>query len=370
MEYRTSPLEGVAMTGSFWRGKRVFITGHTGFKGSWLCLWLKKLGADITGYSLLPPTEPSLFNLAGVKACMGSLLGDVRDYDSLLRAVQACRPEIVFHMAAQSLVRRSYQDPVGTLATNIMGTVHLLDAVRHTDSVRVAVNVTSDKCYENKEWVWGYRENDPMGGFDPYSSSKGCSELVTSAYRNSFFNPGSSNQPRAALATVRAGNVIGGGDWADERLVPDIMRSVFNHKPVIIRNPGAIRPWQHVLEALHGYLLLAEKLWFNGDEFAGGWNFGPSDDDVVSVGKLTDRIVKLWGQDARWLCDENEHAHEARQLKLDCSKARLQLGWKPKTTLEDAADWIVEWYRAFVDKQDIRQATLKQIERFEQLKKE
>ncbi|MDT3699655.1 MAG: CDP-glucose 4,6-dehydratase [Thermincola sp.] len=363
-------MEGMAVTASFWRNKKVFITGHTGFKGSWLSLCLQQYGASLCGYALSPPTEPNLFELAKVGNKMVSLTGDVRDSNALYRAIQKHRPEIIFHLAAQALVRRSYQEPVSTFATNVMGTVHLLEAARQTDSVRVIVIVTSDKCYENNELSRGYRETDPMGGFDPYSCSKGCAELITAAYRNSYFSSSSSDQSGAAVATVRAGNVIGGGDWAEDRLIPDAVRSILANKPVLIRNPDAIRPWQHVLEPLNGYLLLAEKLWENGKEYSGGWNFGPSDDDTVPVGLLTRRIIDLWGNEAQWVCDQGKHPHEANYLSLDCSKARLKLGWQPVLTLDETIQWIVEWYRVYAQKQEMQPITLQQIERFRQLRNE
>lgn len=350
------------MMDRFWQGKKVLVTGHTGFKGSWLCLWLQHLGADVAGYALEPPTDPGLFKLANVGRSMISVRGDIRDYHAIRNAVESFRPEIVFHLAAQALVRKSYQEPVETFATNVMGTVHLLEAVRHVDSVRVVVNVTSDKCYENKEWIWGYREDDPMGGYDPYSSSKGCAELATSAFYNSFFDAEIST--KTVIASVRAGNVLGGGDWAEDRLVPDIIRAVLDQKPVVIRNPNAIRPWQHVLEPLQGYFLLAEKLYLHGNSFSGGWNFGPSDDDVVPVGELTQQIVSLWGDGATWVHDESRHPHEANYLKLDCTKARNQLGWKTKLPLSDAVNWLVEWYKAYFNRRDLRQVTLDQIERY------
>ena len=355
---------------SFWQGKKIFITGHTGFKGSWLSLWLQHLGSKIVGYSLEPPTNPSLFEAASVGKGMASILGDIRDYESLSNAIQSYRPEIIFHMAAQSLVRESYQDPLGTMATNIMGTAHLLDAVRRCDSVRIVVNITSDKCYENKEWDKGYNESDPMGGFDPYSSSKGCAELITAAYRNAYFNLQRFDEHRVAVATVRAGNVIGGGDWAKDRLMPDIMRSVAAKEPVAIRNPRAIRPWQHVLDPLNGYLLLAERLWHQGSEFSEAWNFGPSDSDAVPVGELTERIIKLWGNGASWVCDEGEPPHEAGLLKLDCSKAIERLGWRPKLELTKAVEWTVEWYRAYFEGLDNRALIFDQINRFNELRKE
>ena len=271
------------MNPSFWRSKKVFFSGHTGFKGSWLCLWLQQLGAEVTGYALAPPTSPSLFEVAHVAQGMKSLCGDIRDGAALAKAMREAVPDIVIHMAAQPLVRRSYLDPVETYSANVMGTVHLLEAVRQTQSVRAVVNVTSDKCYENKEWVWGYRESDPMGGFDPYSNSKGCAELVTAAYRNSFFNPAKYSEHHVALASVRAGNVIGGGDWAEDRLIPDILAAFEKSQPVVIRNPHAIRPWQHVLEPLAGYLQLAQKLYEDGATYAEGWNFGPNDEDAQPV---------------------------------------------------------------------------------------
>ncbi|MHB8170369.1 MAG: CDP-glucose 4,6-dehydratase [Thermincolia bacterium] len=358
----------MAVTTSFWTGKKVFITGHTGFKGSWLSLWLQQLGAFVTGFALWPLTKPNLFQLAKAGEGMISLTGDIRDRSVLYRAIEKYRPEIIFHLAAQALVRKSYQDPVGTFATNVMGTVNLLDAVRRIAGVKVVVVVTSDKCYENKEWLWGYRENDPLGGFDPYSCSKGCTELVTSAYRNSYFQSRLDGQLETAIASVRAGNVIGGGDWAGDRLIPDIIRSIFNHKPAVIRNPDAVRPWQHVLDPLKGYLLLAERLWDQGTEFTGGWNFGPSDSDAVPVKVLARRIIELWGEGAQWVCSQGEQPHEANYLKLDCSKARLKLGWRPKLSLAEVVQWTVEWYQAFAARKDLQSVTLEQIRRFEQLK--
>lgn len=361
MGFGQGAVEGVVMGKRFWEGKRVFVTGHTGFKGSWLSLWLQSLGADVTGYALEPPTEPSLFKIANVSEGMCSHIGDVRDFDHLLRVVKKARPDIVLHMAAQPLVRRSYIDPVETYATNVMGTVHVLEAVRQSEGVRVVVNVTSDKCYENREWVWGYREGDPMGGYDPYSNSKGCAELVTSAYRYSFFNPASYENHGVALASVRAGNVIGGGDWADDRLIPDFMRAILAGHPVIIRSPHAIRPWQHVLDPLSGYLLLAERLWTGGSEFAEAWNFGPHDDDAKPVEWIVEHLIQLWGKDASWQLDGREHPHEARYLKLDTSKARMRLGWRPRWNLETGLGSIIEWYRAYLAEVDMRGAMLKQI---------
>lgn len=348
------------MTPDFWRGRRVFVTGHTGFKGSWLSLWLQSLGAEVTGYALPPPTEPSLFDQARVAECIDSHMGDVRDLGALRECLHAARPEIVIHMAAQPLVRDSYRLPVETYATNVMGTVHLLEAVRTAASVRAVVIVTSDKCYENREWVWGYRESEAMGGFDPYSSSKGCAELVTSAYRRSFFESGT------AVASARAGNVIGGGDWARDRLIPDMIRAFSAGQSVHIRNPHAIRPWQHVMEPLSGYLLLAERLVQEGQQHADGWNFGPSEDDARPVQWIVDRLTSLWGNGASWILDAEPQLHEAAYLKLDCSKARTSLGWRPKWSLEVALQRIVEWHRAEQSGSDLRALTLKQIKDYQQ----
>lgn len=353
------------MNKSFWKGKRVLITGHTGFKGSWLALWLKSRGADVSGYSLDPPTTPNLFSTAGVGRGIASVIGDVRDLENLCRVFSRHSPEIVFHMAAQSLVRRSYLDPVETFGSNVMGTVNVLEAVRRADSVRVLVNITSDKCYENREWPWGYRENDPMGGRDPYSSSKGCAELVTAAYRQSYFSGGDGRASRVAVATTRAGNVIGGGDWAMDRLIPDIMRAILEGRPALIRNPEAVRPWQHVLEPLGGYMVLAERLWERGAEFAGGWNFGPGDDESYSVAWIAERLTALWGDGAGYVLDKDRHPHEALCLKLDCSKSRGLLGWSPRLKLPVTLEWIVEWYRAFGDKKDMELVTMDQISRYD-----
>jgi len=354
------------VTPGFWRGKRVFLTGHTGFKGSWLSLWLQDLGADLTGYALKPPTSPSLFEEAHVAKGMSSVEGDIRDIDHFLRAMQAAKPEIVIHMAAQPLVRYSYQNPVETYATNVMGTVHMLEAVRATPTVRAVVNITTDKCYENREWVWGYRENDPMGGYDPYSNSKGCAELVSAAYRSSFFNPAEYKKHGVALATVRAGNVIGGGDWAKDRLIPDIIAAFEQGRPVHIRNPHAIRPWQHVLEPLRGYLTLAEKLFGIGPDYAEGWNFGPSDEDAKPVAWIVEQMATRWGGNAQWQIDAGEHPHEAGYLKLDISKARSRLDWHPGLRLGDALNLVVDWARQRQDGADIRQLSLGQIHTYQQ----
>ena len=352
----------------FWKGKRVFVTGHTGFKGSWLSLWLHSLGAEVTGYSLAPPTDPSLFALADLAKRIRSIEGDIRDFQSLLGSMNQCRPEVVIHMAAQAIVRKSYKDPLETYSTNVMGTVNLLEAIRRTGGVKVAVNVTSDKCYENKEWLWGYRETDPMGGFDPYASSKGCAELITAAYRRSFFNPSEIEKHGVGVASVRAGNVIGGGDWAVDRLIPDIMTSFLNGKPVLIRSPKAIRPWQHVLDPLSGYLLLVEKLYKQRPEFADAWNFGPLDDDSKPVSWIVEHIAALWGNGARFEIDQNDNPHEATYLKLDCTKAKNLLGWKPRLDIHQALDWTVSWYKQYKDNPySVYDFTLYQIHQYEKL---
>lgn len=349
---------------SFWAGKVVLITGHTGFKGSWLSLWLQAMGAQVIGYALPPPTKQSLFVAATVTEGMISIDSDIRDFTALLSVFKQYQPEIVIHMAAQSLVRYSYANPMETYAINVMGTVHLLEAARLTNSVRAIVNVTSDKCYENHEWVWGYRENEAMGGYDPYSNSKGCAELVASAYRSSYFNPTNFTDHGVALASARAGNVIGGGDWAEDRLIPDIMRAIMQGKPVNIRNPHAIRPWQHVLEPLSGYLMLAQKLFENGAVYGEGWNFGPNDEDAKPVLWITDHIIKTWGKGASWVLDGGDHPHEAHYLKLDCSKAKARLGWFPKWQLKDALRAIIDWHRAYCDGKDMRDFTLGQIQEY------
>jgi len=340
------------MNRDFWRSKRVLLTGHTGFKGSWLSLWLHAMGAEVTGYALRPPTDPSLFELAGVGKEIDSVTGDVRDFDALKGVIGKKRPEIVIHMAAQSVVRTSYEEPVETYSTNVMGTVHLLEAVRQLGRPCVIVNVTSDKCYENRGWVWGYREDEPLGGRDPYSNSKACSELVTAAYRDSFFPVDDSAAPRIAVASGRAGNVIGGGDFTRDQLIPDIMRAFLGGQPVSIRNPRAVRPWQFVLEPLRGYLTLAERLHERGTEFAEGWNFGPREEDAQPVSAIVQTVSTLWGDGARWIADEGSHPHEAGILKLDVSKARARLGWSPRT------------YR---DGRDVRATTVAQITRYESL---
>ncbi len=347
---------------SFWAGKVVLLTGHTGFKGSWLSLWLQSMGARVIGYALAPPTNPSLFEVAEVGKEMISIIGDIRDFDKLKSTFSEHKPEIIIHMAAQPLVRYSYANPIETYSTNVMGTVHLLEAARLSNSVRAIVNVTTDKCYENREWAWGYRENEPMGGFDPYSNSKGCSELVTAAYRNSYFHPEKYKEHGVALASGRAGNVIGGGDWAEDRLIPDIIRAITKDEPVNIRNPYAIRPWQHVLEPLSGYLVLAKKLYEDDSSYAEGWNFGPNDEDAKPVQWIVERLTQAWGNDATWHVDKGDHPHEAHYLKLDCSKAKTRLDWYPRWHLEEALDRIVDWQKQYQQGANMKAVTLEQID--------
>ncbi len=355
---------------SFWRGKTVLLTGHTGFKGSWLSLWLQKMGARVVGFALASPSTPNLFEIANVADGMFSIHGDVRDLTALKRVIRQHQPEVVFHLAAQALVRMSYDDPIETYSTNVMGTANLLESIRQTDCVKSAVFVTSDKCYENNEWIWGYRENDPMGGHDPYSSSKGCAELVVSAFTRSFFLQKNGSQSITGIATARAGNVIGGGDWSRDRLVSDIMTAIAADRQVVIRSPHAIRPWQHVLEPLRGYMMLAEQLYHHGAEYMGGWNFGPEDQDARPVSWIVDRLTQLWGHGATWAVDNTTNPHEANYLKLDCTKARHLLGWKPNLKLSAALEWIVRWYRCLNDGASMGQITLDQIENYESIIKE
>jgi len=348
------------MNQEFWNKKRVFITGHTGFKGSWLCLWLNSLGAEVTGYALEPPTEPSLFNLCNIDEFINSVKGDVRDLAFLQKTINTAKPEILIHMAAQPLVRDSYIKPVETYEINVMGTVNVMEAVRNTTGVKAFVNVTTDKCYENKEWLWGYRENEPFGGYDPYSNSKACSELVTAAYRNSFFNPKDYKKHNLAVASARAGNVIGGGDWGKDRLITDCVAALLQGEKIRIRNPNAIRPWQHVLEPLCGYLNLAEKLYREGPEFAEGWNFGPDENDAKPVIWIVEKLCQRW-EGAEYQIDNGAHPHEATYLKLDCSKAKTRLGWSPRWSLDKAIDKIVEWVMDYREGKDIRATCLRQI---------
>lgn len=346
----------------FWKDKKVFLTGHTGFKGSWLSLWLTSMGANVTGYSLAPNTTPNLFDVLAIDSLIEkSHIADIRDLSCLQNAMSGANPNVVIHMAAQPLVRYSYLNPVETYATNVMGTVHVLESARSINALRATVIVTTDKCYENKEWVWGYRENEPMGGYDPYSNSKGCAELVTSAYRQSYFyGPKSVNK----VASARAGNVIGGGDWSEDRLIPDAIKAFEASKPLLIRNPLATRPWQHVLEPLSGYLILAQALYDQGVAFASGWNFGPRDEDNRSVQEVVDLLIAGWGDSASWEKEGSEQPHEANLLKLDCSKAHAQLGWAPKWNLQNSVQKIVEWQKAFQAKENMQEVSLAQINQY------
>ncbi len=350
----------------FWMDKRVIVTGHTGFKGGWLSLFLESLGANVTGYSIQPPSTPNLFETAGVAEHIRSFEGNVCDLEHLKRTMADTQPEVVFHLAAQPLVRQSYQHPIDTFTTNVMGTVNVLEAVRLTPSVRVVVIVTSDKCYENHEWAWGYRETDALGGYDPYSASKGAAEIVTAAYRHSFFPPELYTEHSVAVASVRAGNVIGGGDWSAERLIPDIVRAFTKGEPALIRSPKAMRPWQHVFDALHGYIMLAERMWSDSG-FAEGWNFGPLDDDTKPVMWIVEHMTELWGDGARWEYDSQPAPHEATLLKLDSSKARSRLAWMPKLNLLTALEWTVSWYKENHAGCDMRAMTLKQIAQYKDL---
>lgn len=384
----------------FWRGRRVFLTGHTGFKGSWLSLWLHTLGADITGYALDPPTDPSLYLLCGIDGLLTSTIADIRDRERLRSALLEVQPEIVIHMAAQPLVRDGYRFPVETFEVNVMGTVHLLEAVRACSSVRAFINVTTDKCYENHELARGYREDDPLGGYDPYSSSKACSELVTAAYRSSYFGPdvflgdgpteGNASRARGTgtrnlacgqvseaanrdwrcvgLASARAGNAIGGGDWATDRLVPDVIRALLRGKEVVLRNPDAVRPWQHVLEPLGGYLLLAQNLFKDPARYAGAWNFGPDATDSRSVVWVVEELCRRWGGEARYRCERGEHPHETGELRLDSAKARAELGWRPRWDLTRALDAVVEWTREYAENRLVAGVCFEQIRAYEEVR--
>ena len=356
-------MEGLkrAVDRSFWSGKKVFLTGHTGFKGSWLSLWLLSMGAEVKGYALEPITTPSLFELADLKSQMLSEIGDIRDYKTIESSISQFQPDILIHMAAQPLVRRSYQDPLETYSTNVMGTVNVLEAAKQARHLKAVVSVTSDKCYENKEWYWGYRENEPLGGHDPYSNSKACAELVTSAYRDSFYYSDDS----AFIASARAGNVIGGGDWAEDRLIPDILKAFEKKTPVIIRNPMARRPWQHVLEPLSGYLILAESLYNHGTEFAEAWNFGPKDEDCKPVGWILEKMQKQWGKGASWELDKANNPHEAAFLKLDWSKAESRLNWQPKWRLEKALELTINWHKHWASGTKMSNICLEEIEQYQ-----
>ena len=346
---------------TFWKGKKVFITGHTGFKGSWLSLWLQDMGAVVKGYALDPNTNPNLFTQAKVSQNMDSEIGDITDLNHISESMKIFNPEVLIHMAAQPLVRLSYQEPVLTYTTNVMGTVNVLEAARKCTNLKAIVSVTTDKCYENKEWPWGYRENEPMGGHDPYSSSKGCVELVTAAYRKSFFN----DENSAFLASARAGNVIGGGDWSADRLIPDILKAFEKNEPVVVRNPMSTRPWQHVLEPLSGYLVLAQHLFEVGSNVAEGWNFGPKDEDCKPVSWILDRMVTNWGNGASWQLDKNNNPHEAGYLKLDCSKAAMRLNWYPKWNLEYTLESIINWHQHYIAQKNIQEQCLLEIAKYQ-----
>lgn len=342
---------------SFWKNKRVFLTGHTGFKGTWMSVWLEMMGADVTGYSLAPTSSPNLFDETGITKKIKSIIGDVRNFDQLKEAIENCSPEILIHMAAQPLVRYSYDNPLETFSTNVMGTVNLFEAAKISQNLKVIINVTTDKCYENKEWEWGYREDEPMGGLDPYSCSKGCSELITNSFRHSFYK-------NIAISSARAGNVIGGGDWADDRLIPDALRAFEKLENVKIRNPKSTRPWQHVLEPISGYLLLAEKLYQDHYTFSGAWNFGPNDSDAISVESMVKQLCSKWSNDCSWEIDNSCNLHEANLLKLDISKARHKLNWEPKWSSSDAIDRIIEWHRGWLDGKNSIELCTKQIKKY------
>jgi CDP-glucose 4,6-dehydratase len=346
------------MNHTFWKDKKVFLTGHTGFKGSWMSLWLSTLGAKVKGFALAPNTEPALFKLAGLERLIDSEIGNINQYDSILKAMRASEPEVLFHLAAQPLVRESYNNPIENYMSNVMGTVHVLEAARHIPSLKSIVVITTDKCYENKEWVWPYRENEPMGGYDPYSASKACAELVMASYRNSFFDT-----QKIGVATARAGNVIGGGDFSVDRLIPDFIRAIQKNETVNLRYPNAIRPWQHVLESLHGYLVLAEKLWNQPQEFSEAWNFGPYSQDAKTVAQIVEALISGFGQGA-WQQDPGQHPHEAHYLKLDIQKAETHLDWHPVLNINEALTMIVDWYQALRGNQDMLQFTVNQIQTF------
>jgi CDP-glucose 4,6-dehydratase len=365
METRKSSVEKMVVDQKFWKGKKVLLTGHTGFKGSWMSLWLQKLGVDLVGFSKSVPTEPSLFKIAQIEDNMESVMGNVCDFKKLSSTIEQFKPEIIIHMAAQSLVLKSYEDPLETFSTNILGTVNLLESVRSTVKNNcIIINITSDKCYDNSISVVPHKESDPMGGFDPYSSSKGCAELITSSFQKSFFN--SNNSSNIALASVRAGNVIGGGDWSENRLIPDIMNSKLQNKTIKIRNPNSIRPWQHVLDPLHGYLLLAEQMWKNDSKFSEPWNFGPPAEKSKSVSWIVEKLTKLWG-DGQWEIDSKKNQYESPSLLLDSSKANINLNWESKIDIDLALKWIVDWYKEFQNNKDMKQFTEFQIELFSKL---
>jgi CDP-glucose 4,6-dehydratase len=353
-------MEDLDLKKNFWKGRRVFITGHTGFKGSWLSLWLSNWGAKLTGYSLEPSTQPSLFETIEINKDVNNLFENVCDYKTLSKALQEAQPEIVFHLAAQPLVLKSYLDPIETYNTNVMGTVNLLEAIRKVKSVKAVLVITSDKCYENKEWIWPYRENEPMGGHDPYSSSKGCAELVTSAFRNSYFTDSTT-----AIASVRAGNVIGGGDWSENRLIPDIIAAILKNEALELRNPNSVRPWQHVLEPLNGYILLAEKMFYENSKYSEAWNFGPANENHKEVSHIISRFEQLWGSKLNIKSNsDSAKKHEASLLKLDSTKANTKLNWLPRLSLDETLSYIVDWHKAYIKKENMRLFTTNQIDNF------
>jgi CDP-glucose 4,6-dehydratase len=354
-----------SVTPTFWEGKKVFLTGHTGFKGGWLSLWLSSMGAKVTGYALAPNAQPNLFEALSISTLIEqSYIGDIRDFERLKKSMLLAEPDVLIHMAAQPLVRYSYGNPIETYATNVMGTVHVLEAARQVKALRATVVVTTDKCYENKEWEWGYRENEPMGGYDPYSNSKGCAELVTSAYRQSFFSADNYFVHKNAVASARAGNVIGGGDWSEDRLIPDAIKAFEAGQALKIRNPLATRPWQHVLEPLSGYLVLAEALYSQGMKYASPWNFGPLDEDARSVQEVINLLIEHWGSSANWQKEGADHPHEAHLLKLDCSKAKQHLSWAPRWRLETAIEKIVAWQKSFQENKNMQEVSLSQIKQY------
>ena len=346
----------------FWKGRKVLITGHTGFKGSWLCLWLNSMGANVYGIGLSPLTDHSIYKYARIADIVDSNISDIRNFDKIKELFDQINPEIVFHMAAQPLVRHSYSNPIETYETNILGTVNILEASRNCESLKAIVNITSDKCYENLEIERGYKENEPMGGHDPYSSSKACAELVSAAYRLSFLK-----KEGKSMATARAGNVIGGGDWAKDRLIPDVLNALEASEDIQIRNPDAVRPWQHVLEPLSGYIILAEKLFLEGNKYAEGWNFGPNEDDAKSVSWIVDHLCKNWGQNSKWIKQAGEHPHEAKHLKLDISKAKEYLNWNPSWTIQDALFNVIDWHKAFLQKEDMQLKSIEHINKYSDL---
>lgn len=366
MEIKHGSLEELVMNPNFWKHKKVFVTGHTGFKGSWISLWLQDLGATLAGFSNTIPTNPSLFEVANIEVGMKSIIADVRDLKKLKEEISNFEPEIVIHMAAQPLVQSSYDNPLETFSTNVMGTVNLFEAIRTSNSTKVVINVTSDKCYEEKELLRGYKETDPIGGYDPYSSSKGCSELITSAYRNSFFKKNSDNS--IALASVRAGNVIGGGDWAKNRLIPDIMRGILKNESIKIRNPSFIRHWQHVLDPLNGYMILAERLWNDGEKYSESWNFGPVENNAKPVSWILEKFNQYWKNEIKWELDSKEFNHENKFLKLDSTKSKTKLDWMSKIDLELAIKLIVEWYTKFQNGENMKNVSKEQIRFFSKLK--